>query len=45
MKWKKFFINALAIFTLSAPVANAEVVAVESTGISETAAIQDVIWN
>lgn len=41
MKWKKFLISALTIFTFSATVANAEVVTVEGTGISETAAVQD----
>lgn len=45
MKWKKFLIGALAIFTLSAPVANAEVVTVTGMGISETAAIQDAKRN
>ena len=45
MKWKKFLIGALTIFLFSAPVANAEVVTVEGSGISETAAIQDAKRN
>ena len=45
MKWKKFLIGALVIFSMTAPVANAEVVTVHGTGISETAAIQDAKRN
>ena len=41
MKWKKFLTGTLIFFALAAPVANAEVVTVNGTGISETAAIQD----
>lgn len=45
MKWKKFLTVALTIFSLSIPVANAEVVTVEGSGISESAAIQDAKRN
>ena len=45
MKWKKFLIGALTIFTLSAPVASAEVVTVQGMGMTEDAAIQDAKRN
>lgn len=45
MKLGKFLIGALIIFSVAAPVANAEVVTVHGTGISETAAIQDAKRN
>ncbi len=45
MKWKKFLIGAFTVFTLFAPVANAEVVTVQGTGITEDAAIQDAKRN
>lgn len=45
MKWKKFLASALAVFALSIPVANAEIVTVNGVGASETAAIQDAKRN
>ena len=45
MKWKKFLTGALAIFTLYAPVANAEVVTVKGTGITQDAAVADAKRN
>lgn len=45
MKWKKFLIGAAAIFSLYAPVANAEVVTVHGTGLTQDAAIQDAKRN
>ena len=42
---KKFLLTALAAFTLSTPLASAEVVTVKGTGASETAAVQDAKRN
>ncbi len=41
MKLKKFFLSATVIFSLMSSLANAEVVTVQGSGISESAAIQD----
>ena len=45
MKWKKFLICATAIFSLYAPIVNAEVVTVHGTGLTQDAAIQDAKRN
>lgn len=45
MKWKKILAVAVAMFSIYAPVANAEVVTVNGTGISQDAAIQDAKRN
>ena len=45
MKLKKFLLAALAVFSLSSPLASAEVVTVNGSGISETAAINDAKRN
>ena len=41
MNLKKILIGAAAIFSIYAPVANAEVVVVQGSGSTESAAIQD----
>lgn len=45
MKLKKFLLAALAVFSLSAPLASAEIVTVNGSGASETAAINDAKRN
>ena len=45
MKWKKILAAAVTMFSIYAPVANAEVVTVNGTGISQDAAIQDAKRN
>ena len=45
MKWKNILAAAVTIFSIYAPVANAEVVTVNGTGITQDAAIQDAKRN
>lgn len=45
MKWKKILAAAVTMFSIYAPVANAEVVTVNGTGITQDAAIQDAKRN